>query len=92
MIVSSSSSCHTIDSKMRLIECFSAVFPSLSREEIASATQTSWPAWDSLANVTLVNLIEDEFQIEIPTEAMENLVSFDTLLSYLADCDVKPPK
>lgn len=72
------------DTKPRLVDCFSAVFLSLSQEDITKATQASMPAWDSLATVTLVNVVEDEFGIEIPPDEVENLVSFETFLTYLS--------
>jgi len=67
-----------------LIQCFSAVFPSLSSQEIVQAEQHLMPAWDSIAFVTLISIIEEEFRIEVSPEEVENLVSFDTFLNYLA--------
>ena len=66
------------------MECFSAVFPALNDLEIIEATQASMVGWDSLATVTLVTAVEDEFGIEIPPEDVEILVSFDTFQNYLA--------
>ena len=33
--------------------------------------------WDSIATVTLITLIEEEFDIEVEAEDLERLVSFD---------------
>lgn len=67
----------------RLTQCFAAVFPALDAAQLKHATQDSLEAWDSLATVTLIHLIEDEFQVEIPFEKIEELMSFESFLQYL---------
>ena len=49
------------DLESRLIKCFAATFASLEPEEIPRADASSLPEWDSLASMTLVALIEEEF-------------------------------
>jgi acyl carrier protein len=71
------------DLKQRLTNCFAAVFPELSEEEIHRASQVSISNWDSVASITLVNVIEEEFDIQIDLEAVADLVSFDLVLDYL---------
>jgi acyl carrier protein len=71
------------DPRARLVKCFSAVFPELSEREIAVASPASVGAWDSLASVTLLSVLEEEFEVEIDPEALEQLVSFDLILDYL---------
>lgn len=61
----------------RLEECFSTVFPNLSSDEILHASTASVATWDSLATVTLVSLIEEEFGVTIAPEEYEYIVSFD---------------
>lgn len=61
----------------RLQECFSNVFPNLSSEEILRASSASVATWDSLATVTLVSLIEEEFGVTISPDEYEYIVSFD---------------
>ena len=61
----------------RLINCFSAIFPNLSSDEILRCSSTSVATWDSLATVTLVSLIEEEFGVTISPEEYEYIVSFD---------------
>jgi len=39
--------------------------------------------WDSLASVTLLAVLEEEFQIQIDPEDLEHLVSFELILDYL---------
>jgi acyl carrier protein len=71
------------DIKQRLTNCFATVFPELSEEEIHRASQASISNWDSVASITLVNVIEEEFGIQIDFEAVADLVSFDLVLDYL---------
>lgn len=61
----------------RLTECFRSVFPDLSSDEIPRASSASVATWDSLATVTLVSLIEEEFGVTISPDEYEYLVSFD---------------
>ena len=67
----------------RLIRCFSAIFPDLDNGQISRATIASVAEWDSIATVTLVNMIEEEFKIQIDPEDMEPLTSFEQFLRYL---------
>jgi acyl carrier protein len=71
------------DIRERLVQCFSAVFPQLSPQEIGRATMTSVGEWDSLATITLVTVIEEEFAIQFPPEDLEQLMSFELILEYL---------
>jgi len=68
----------------RLIRCFASVFPMLSEDEIRSASAEDGGVWDSLATVTLVPVIEEEFNVQIDLEAMLNLNSFAAFQNYLA--------
>ncbi|HSS20762.1 MAG TPA: acyl carrier protein [Pyrinomonadaceae bacterium] len=67
----------------RLQKCFSAVFPNLSADEILRANSASLATWDSLATVTLVSVIEEEFGISIAPEEYEYMISFDLIRQSL---------
>ena len=67
----------------RLVRCFSSVFPGLTPEEIQSASVQSLAAWDSLAAVTLVAVVEQEFGIQIDLLDLEELNSFAAIRAYL---------
>jgi acyl carrier protein len=67
----------------RLALCFSAVFPNRSREEILIASQESIVEWDSLASVTLLAVIQQEFKVDIDLFDLEALDSFGLLRDYL---------
>ena len=71
------------DTRARLVKCFAAIFPDLSEGQIESASSTNMNEWDSVATVTLITLIEEEFGIEVDADDLEQLVSFDSVLSYL---------
>jgi acyl carrier protein len=67
----------------RLINCYNTVFPDLSRDEILRADAASVAAWDSLATVTLIAVIEEEFGVEIAPENFEYLTSFELTNQFL---------
>ena len=70
--------------RKRLTKCFAAVFPKLAPSEITAATPMTVAEWDSIANVTLVAVVEEEFGIAVEPDDLERLTSFDALLDYLA--------
>jgi len=65
----------------RLSACFSAVLPDLSPEQVRQASASSVEAWDSVATVTLIAVVEEEFGISIE---VENPAQFDSYLGFLA--------
>ena len=67
----------------RLASCFAIAFPDLTPREIPSAAMGSVASWDSLAVVTLISLIEEEFNLSIPPDDVVDLVSFELILEYL---------
>jgi acyl carrier protein len=71
------------DHRSRLVKCFSAVFPELSADEIDRAQPDTVAGWDSIANVTLLAVIEEEFGIAVAPEDIEGLTSFPALLAYV---------
>lgn len=73
------------DIQERLINCFSTVFPDLSRDEILRASSSSVATWDSLATVTLVSVVEEEFGISILPEDYDYMVSFQLVSECLKD-------
>jgi acyl carrier protein len=67
----------------KLVSCFEAVFPSLSKEAIPAATHDNVPGWDSTAQVTLLTLVGEEFGIDIDFEEFEGATSFALVLETL---------
>lgn len=67
-----------------LDNCFQTVFPTLSLEEVHKASMEGMEKWDSLATVTLVSIIEGEFDIEIAEEHLEKFVSYSEIRELVA--------
>lgn len=63
----------------RLLECFRTVFPGVPDEDLITASATSMVRWDSVAQVTLISLIEEELSIQFPLERYAELTSFSAL-------------
>jgi acyl carrier protein len=71
------------DTTKRLVYCFSAIFPDLQPDEIPKASTASLTAWDSIAHITLLSAVSEEFQLEFAAEDFEELVSFALIADYL---------
>jgi len=69
----------------RLLNCFEAVFPELPPDDVPSAAIASMPEWDSLATVTLMSLIEEEFHITISTDDLEMFISFPVISDLIGE-------
>jgi acyl carrier protein len=67
----------------RLVNCFATVFPELDRREIPTVAIGSLASWDSLAGITLISVVEEEFKISISPDDMADLISFELILDYL---------
>ena len=67
----------------RLRKCFLAVFPSLSAAEAEATSRDSLEAWDSLAGITLLSVIQEEFEVEIDILEWVNLDNFESVLLHL---------
>jgi acyl carrier protein len=71
------------DTSRRLVTCFQTAFPDLPETQIQSAKQSDVKDWDSVAAITLVNVIEDEFAIEMDLDKLADLDSFEKIAAYL---------
>jgi len=67
----------------QLIRCFKAAFPDLGDEDIRRASISTVAAWDSMADVNLISMIEEEFAIRVAPDDVEQLISFDLILAFL---------
>jgi acyl carrier protein len=63
--------------------CFRLVFADATDEQILAATPSTYAKWDSIAALTLVNVIEDEFQIQVDFDQLAELDSFGKVLAYV---------
>ncbi len=71
------------DFEVRLVRCLQTVFPSLSEEQARAATQDNVEGWDSVAMLTLLTVMEEEFEITVDYDRAEELTSYPGLLLYL---------
>lgn len=69
----------------RLAICFSAVFPELAAEEIIHANSASVQSWDSVAGITLLTAVEEEFGINFDLNDLEKFDSFERILTRLQE-------
>lgn len=67
----------------RLVRCFSSVFPDLNEDQIRNASVDSVPAWHSLASVTLISVVQEEFGVQVGLTDLPNLVSFSAVQDYV---------
>ena len=71
------------DTRTRLAQCFSVVFPELAPAQVPAASVETTAGWDSVNAVVLLSVIEEEFGVGIPAEEMGRLTSFEAILTYL---------
>jgi acyl carrier protein len=69
----------------RLANCFTNAFPGIQPNEIPRASTASLAAWDSVAHITLLAAISEEFGVELASEDFEELVSFALIADFLAN-------
>lgn len=66
-----------------LRDCFRTAFPAVPPNALETLAPENDPAWDSLATLTLVMLVEERFGVRIPTDEIPHLLSFDAMAGYL---------
>jgi acyl carrier protein len=69
----------------RLIRCFASVFPDVRDDQIPATSVETLPQWDSLAGITLVAVIEEEFGVAIDPLDLPELGSFVAVEAYLRE-------
>lgn len=73
------------DVKIKLAHCFSLAFPQMDPKQYETATADNTSNWDSIAQVTLLSLIGEEFGIDINFEEFEGATSFDSLANRISE-------
>ena len=71
------------ETRRRLTGCFQVVFPDLPESSIPAASQSTVADWDSVAAITLVNVVEEEFGIELDPDDLAELDSFEKVCAYV---------
>lgn len=64
----------------RLVRCFTAVFDQIDENQVPLLHADTCELWDSLANVMLMSVIQQEFSIDISLEETKSLNSFKKLM------------
>lgn len=67
----------------RLVQCFQAVFPSVPAAEAEQASRDTLESWDSLAGITLMSVVQEEFGVEVDLLEWAELESFSAIESYV---------
>jgi acyl carrier protein len=70
--------------KEKLARCFSLVFPKMDPSRIPSASAKDVGEWDSVAQVTLLTLIGEEFGMDLDFESFSEDLSFEALATRLS--------
>jgi acyl carrier protein len=71
------------DVPRRLAVCFSNVFPDVKADEIPRLSTASLAAWDSVAHITLLSAVSEEFGLELAPEDYEQLQSFSLIVDHI---------
>ena len=77
------------NTRTRLERCFALTFPRLDPSQCATASADTMADWDSVAQITLLTVIGEEFGIEIDFEEFEGATSFEEFARRLSDHHVR---
>lgn len=72
------------DVTRRLVQCFQDVFPDLDDAAARGAVFGAVEEWDSLSSLTLVAVVEDEFQVILDDDLVAELTSFERIRDNIA--------
>lgn len=72
------------DVTRRLLDCFEIVFPDSDVPITTEIRRDSMERWDSMATVTLVGVIEEEFDITFEAEELEAFTSFQAVIDVVS--------
>ncbi len=65
----------------RVTQCFENVFPDVRAGEIQAASIDTLEAWDSVAHITLLTAVSEEFGIDFEPEEYVDLISYPQILN-----------
>jgi acyl carrier protein len=71
------------DIQSRIAGCFLNVFPDVAPGDLPRASQASLAQWDSVAHVTLLSAISEEFQIDLDEDSFESLSSYALIVDFV---------
>jgi acyl carrier protein len=71
------------DIQTRISHCFANVFPDVPLAEMPRTSVASLARWDSIAQVTLLSAIGEEFSLDISLDDFEELTSWALIVDYV---------
>jgi acyl carrier protein len=71
------------DIQNRLSKCFLTTFRGLRAADIPGASPETVPEWDSVAHLTLLAVVSEEFGVELDLEEFQEKASFDSIQAQL---------
>jgi acyl carrier protein len=71
------------DIESRALACFSSVFPDVPEDQLPTVSQASLARWDSIAHVTLLAALSEEFRLEPDFEGWQEVSSFALALDFV---------
>ena len=67
----------------RVIELLKKVFPKDQDSITLESSSQNLASWDSLKQMKIVLLLEEEFSVEVPDELVAELTSIELILEFL---------
>jgi acyl carrier protein len=71
------------DADETLTRCFRAAFPDLPIKDMPGASVDTLKEWDSLHAVILIAVLEEAFEVRIPSDDYPTLRSYVSVRQYL---------
>jgi acyl carrier protein len=71
------------DIQSRLSQCFANVFPDVPASELPRTSMASLARWDSVAHITLLSAVSEEFALDLSPDDFEDLTSYSLILDYV---------
>jgi acyl carrier protein len=72
----------SVSLRERLTSCFANVFPDMPTDSIPDASTANVKEWDSIAHITLLAAVSEEFGVELETEDYAQLTSFQAIAEF----------
>jgi hypothetical protein len=69
----------------KLAHCFALAFPQMDPSRCFAASVENTKEWDSVAQVTLITLIGEEFGIDADFEEFEGATSFEAIANRISE-------
>jgi acyl carrier protein len=73
------------DLDSRLTRCFQASFPGIAADQVSAASTNTLASWDSIALVNLLNLVSEEFGVQVDWERAEDLQSYAAVRQWILE-------